>query len=150
MYGFSRGEISADSITVLPWHESFSSIPDRWILVDEMRERERERVSHVDRVSLPQGPLVSNLLRFQKIVRPGWLFDVVGMTVTKRGKEKKRKGKKKRRKEKKRRGKERKGRERKKERKKEMGKRTGEMGKRERAVGVPISNWKLGLVPNRK
>lgn len=60
-------------------------------------ERERERVSHVDRVSLPQGPLVSNLLRFQKIVRPGWLFDVVGMTLTKRGRgggeEKKRKGK---------------------------------------------------------
>lgn len=113
MYGFSRGEISADSITVLPWHESFSSIPDRWILVDEMRERERERVSHVDRVSLPQGPLVSNLLRFQKIVRPGWLFDVVGMTVTKRGKEKKkkRKEKEKKRKEKERKGKERKGKE---------------------------------------
>ena len=31
-----------------------------------------------------------------------------------------------------------------------MRKRIGEMGKRERAVGVPISNWKLGLVPNRK
>lgn len=82
-------------------------------------------------MSLPQGPLVSNLLRFQKIVRPGWLFDVVGMTLTKRGRGggKKRKGK---------------------ERKKEMRKRTREMGKRERAVGVPISNWKLGLVPNRK
>lgn len=59
------------------------------------KKRERETVSHVDRVSLPQGPLVSNLLRFQKIVRPGWLFDVVGMTLTKRGgKKKKRKGKK--------------------------------------------------------
>ena len=109
------------------------------------RERGRERESHVDRVSLPQGPLVSNLLRFQKIVRPGWLFDVVGMTLTKRGKERKRKEKKKK---KKRKGKER-GKK-KKERKKEMRKRIGEMGKRERAVGVPISNWKLGLVPNRK
>ena len=83
-----------------------SSIPDQWILVDEEatrgerergrereRERGRERESHVDRVSLPQGPLVSNLLRFQKIVRPGWLFDVVGMTLTKRKKKKKKKEK---------------------------------------------------------
>lgn len=34
----------------------------------------------VGRVSLPQGPLVENLLRFQKIVQSRWPFDVARET----------------------------------------------------------------------
>lgn len=44
-------------------------------------------------MSLPQGPLVANLLRFQKIVQPRWLFDVVETTLLRKGGKKKRKKK---------------------------------------------------------
>ena len=112
MYGFSRGEISADSITVLPWHESFSSIPDRWILVDEMRERERERKSRRPRVSssrsisLESAAVPENCSTWMA-VRCSW------NEGEKKGekKKKKRKEKEKKRKEKERKGKERKGKE---------------------------------------
>lgn len=59
------------------------------MLVDGRRSS-RETTRHVDvgRVSLLQGPLVANLLRFQKTVRPGWLFDVVEMTLAERDEEK--------------------------------------------------------------
>ena len=126
-----------------------SSIPDQWILVDEEatrgerkrgREREREsrrpRVSSSRSISLESAAVPENCSTWMA-VRCRW------NDADKKGERKKKK-----RKEKKRKGKER-GRK-KKERKKEMRKRIGEMGKRERAVGVPISNWKLGLVPNRK
>lgn len=112
MYGFSRGEISADSITVLPWHESFSSIPDRWILVDEMREREREsqsrrpRVSSSRSISLESAAVPENCSTWMA-VRCRW------NDGDKKGerKKKKRKEKEKKRKEKERKGKERKGKE---------------------------------------